>query len=119
MSSSLWVGDLVRMRAIEPDDDGYYLAFAGDTEDARSVFRVEPPCSTGQLRQDIAAVGTWQPGSDCFALAIERVDKPAMIRAISTRDADPRSFSYGLAIARGQRQPNVCRWTMSERGPST
>ncbi|WFE27983.1 GNAT family protein [Solwaraspora sp. WMMD791] len=106
MSSSLWVGDLVRLRAIEPDDDGYYLDFAEDTEDERSVFRVEPPRSTAQLRQEIAAVGTWQPGSDCFALAIERVDNPGMIGAISTRDTDPRSgsFSYGLAIARDQRR---------------
>ena len=106
MSSSLWVGDLVRLRPIEPDDDGYYLAFVEHTEDARSVFRVEPPRSTAQRQQELADLTTRQTGSDCFALAIERVDSPGMIGAISTRDADPRSgsFSYGLAIQRDQRR---------------
>nr|MDT0662105.1 GNAT family N-acetyltransferase [Micromonospora sp. DSM 115978] len=106
MSRSLWAGDLVRLRAIEPDDDGYYAAFAEHTEDVRSVFRVEPPRSAAQRRQELADLTTQQTGSDCFALAIERVDRPGMIGAISTRSADQRSgsFSYGLAIARDHRR---------------
>ncbi|GAB3156780.1 GNAT family protein [Micromonospora sonneratiae] len=106
MSSSVWSGDLIRLRAIEPSDDSYYETFTEHSEDARSVFRVEPPRSAAQRQHELKNLTNQATGSDCFALAIERVDTPGMIGAISTARADPRSgsFSYGLAIARDQRR---------------
>lgn len=103
---SLWAGNLVRLRAIEPTDEGYYRDFLSDSDDARAVFRVEPPQSASQLRQELEGLAHQSVEGDRFALAVERHAEPGMVGAVSTRRPDPRTgtFSYGIAIAGAHRR---------------
>lgn len=101
-----WSGSLLRLRAIEPEDDGYYQDFATDLVGARAVYMAEPPRSRGQLRKDIERLSLAEANDDCFALAIERIGNAEMIGAISTHRTDTRTgtFSYGLAVSAAHRR---------------
>ncbi|MEV0428299.1 GNAT family protein [Micromonospora sp. NPDC050495] len=103
---SSWSGSRIRLRAIEPDDDTYYRDFADDITGARDVFMVEPPRSRERLRKDIERTGLSETSDDSFALAIERIDDPGMIGAISTHRTNARTgtFSYGLAVSQAHRR---------------
>lgn len=101
-----WSDSLVRLRAIEPEDDGYYREFAADVVGARAVYMAEPPRSRGQLRKDVERLSLAESSDDCFALAIERIGDIGMIGAISTHRTNARTgtFSYGLAISAAHRR---------------
>ncbi|MBQ1067153.1 GNAT family N-acetyltransferase [Micromonospora chalcea] len=101
-----WSGTLVRLRAIEPEDGGYYQDFAQDIAGSRSVYMVEPPRSRERVRKDIERLGQAEGYNDCFALAVESIGGQGMIGAVSTHRTDGRAgtFSYGLGIGAAYRR---------------
>ncbi|SDM17339.1 GNAT family N-acetyltransferase [Allokutzneria albata] len=108
--TSLWCGELVRLRAVEPEDWAAFAAFDRDTADQRATDRVFPPRSESGYRawaQEEAAGS----GSDVFRLVIEAVAGSTFVGSINTFDARPLDgcFSYGLGVLRQYRRRGYAR----------
>lgn len=98
--SSVWVGNLVRLRAVEPGDWEDFLRFDQDTTDMRRADRVHPPRSAAKQREWAEQVALKDPDNDKFQLAIESLADGALVGALSTAMIDHRAgrFHYGIAL---------------------
>lgn len=102
--ASLWTGERVRLRGIEPGDWQAFMHFDEHSAHQRSVDAVHPPRSAAGYRAWAEERALAKPAGDCFELAVEAVrdgEDGAPVGAISTHGADPRSgrFGYGVGIA--------------------
>ncbi|ROT32388.1 hypothetical protein [Micromonospora sp. HM5-17] len=96
MRTSLWDGELVRLRATVPRYDVHHLASADRTVDARSVFRFEPWCSAAQRRPEPADVTTRQrlyhthrvDIRACNVASSESHDKPGFVTGCPPREQE-------------------------------
>ncbi|ANP52560.1 RimJ/RimL family protein N-acetyltransferase [Streptomyces griseochromogenes] len=102
--TSLWVGERVRLRGIEPDDWGAFMRFAEDEE--RSGDLPNPPRSAESFRVWAKEQASAKPGDDCFRLAVESVDGGELVGAVGSNRADPRAgwFEYGTTIGADHRR---------------
>lgn len=100
--TSIWVGQRVRLRGIEPADWADFRSFDEDTEVQRNADMVHPPRSAAAALQWAEESSTRQPENDQFQLAIESLDDGVLVGALSTNSTDQRvgRFSYGLGIGR-------------------
>src|SRR5262245_33507294 len=102
---SIWQGQRVRLRAIEPADWAVYFAWNADDEQARGVAQIPFPQSAEAVRQWVLKESTRQPEGDAFRFVIESADGE-VVGDLTTHDCDPRvgAFSYGITIRREQRR---------------
>src|SRR5215216_90903 len=103
-SASIWQGERVRLRAIEPADWAFYFAWNQDDEQARSVSSIPFPQSAEAVRQWAQQEATRKPEGDAFRFVIEN-ESGEVVGNITTHDCDARvgSFSYGITISREHR----------------
>ncbi len=100
MSTNLWQGQHVRLRAVESRDWEAFHANDADSDAARPSYLVSLPRSE-------AATKAWaeseskQPMGDAMRFAIETLDG-VLVGTINTHNCNPRNgtFSYGIAIFR-------------------
>ncbi|MCP3803520.1 GNAT family N-acetyltransferase [Allokutzneria sp. A3M-2-11 16] len=106
--TSLWSGELVRLRAVEPEDWAAFAAFDRDTADQRATDRVFPPRSEAGYRAWAQEQST---DSDAFRLVIEAIAGSTFVGSINTFDARPLDgcFSYGLGVLRRYRRKGYAR----------
>ena len=97
---SLWEGQRVRLRAVEPGDLESFVANDEDTDGAQAGWRVHPPRSAW-------ATGAWieqqtQAGvdGDEFRVVIEALATGEAVGTLNTHTCDPYAgtCSYGLAV---------------------
>jgi RimJ/RimL family protein N-acetyltransferase len=104
-SDSLWQGERVRLRAIEPEDWATYHAWNEDDEQARSLYAIPFPQSAEAARQWAAQEATRKPVGDAFRFVIEN-DQGEVVGDLTTHNCDARvgTFSYGISIRHDQRR---------------
>jgi RimJ/RimL family protein N-acetyltransferase len=100
--TSIWVGERVRLRGIEPEDWAEFRSFDDDTEVQRNADLVHLPRSAAGYQQWAEDQALHKPQNDQFQLAIEAVDTDTLVGSIAANGADHRAgrFSYGIAIGR-------------------
>lgn len=100
MTTNIWQGQRVRLRAIEPGDWEAFHANDADTEAARSSYHIPPPRSAGASRA-WAERESADPESDNARFAIETLDG-MLVGTLNVFGCAPRNgtFSYGVAIFR-------------------
>ena len=104
-SASIWQGERVRLRAIEPSDWAFYFAWNQDDEQSRRVSSIPFPQSAEAVRQWAQQEATRKPEGDAFRFAIENASGE-VVGDLTTHHCDPRAgaFSYGIAIRREHRR---------------
>ncbi|MBB5835133.1 GNAT family N-acetyltransferase [Kribbella italica] len=100
--SSVWVGERVRLRAIEPEDWADFQRFDQDSELQRNVDMVHAPRSAVAMQAWAEEQATLGEKDDRLQLAIEAIETDTVVGACSTNDTSRRCgrFSYGIAIGR-------------------
>jgi RimJ/RimL family protein N-acetyltransferase len=96
---SIWVGERVRLRGIEPEDWNLAMEFDQDSTVMRNADRLHPPRSKAGYRQWAEATsGT--PDSDAFAVGIESLEENRLVGVMSTNSVDKNAgvFSYGVTV---------------------
>ncbi|MBM7857434.1 GNAT family N-acetyltransferase [Lentzea nigeriaca] len=98
--TSAWVGKLVRLRAVEPEDWEVFWRFDQNTVDGRRSDKIHPPRSASRQRQWAEQAALKEPDNDAFQLAIESLADGALVGALSTYFVDHRAgrFMYGIAL---------------------
>jgi RimJ/RimL family protein N-acetyltransferase len=101
---SIWEGERVRLRGIEPGDWEAVMRFDQWSDDVRSGGLLFQPRSAEGYRQWAAerAARAPQVGADEFELAIESLAEECLVGGIGTHQCDrvAGTFGYGLGIGR-------------------
>lgn len=102
---SVWQGERVRLRAIEPEDWATYHAWNEDDEQARALYAIPFPQSAEAARQWAAREATRKPEGDAFRFVIENAAGD-VVGDLTTHDCDTRTgaFSYGISVRHDQRR---------------
>ena len=105
MTTSLWRGEKVRLRAVEPADWATYDAWNLDDDQARCLDGVPFPQSREAMKRWAEQEALRRPEDDRFRFVIENGAGEA-VGDLTTHDCDPRAgtFSYGLNVRRGHRR---------------
>ncbi|WP_336211286.1 GNAT family N-acetyltransferase [Nonomuraea sp. LPB2021202275-12-8] len=98
--TSMWVGERVRLRAIEPDEGEVFLAFEEDTDAARNGWRIAPPRSAERARQWAAELAAKESDLDEVKLVIATRDGDVPVGMINTHQVHRHhgTFAYGISI---------------------
>ncbi|MGH2559385.1 MAG: GNAT family N-acetyltransferase [Thermomicrobiales bacterium] len=104
-SASIWQGERVRLRAIEPADWATYFAWDRDEEQSRSLYAVPFPRSEEATRRWAEAEATREREGDNFRFVIENQAGEA-VGDLTIHDCDARvgTLSYGLNIRKEHRR---------------
>lgn len=97
--SSIWVGELVRLRGVEPEEWNLLMEFDQDSTVMRNADRLHPPRAKARYRKMLEDnVGT--PGDDEFSAGIESLADARLVGMLSTDGVDKNAgvFSYGITI---------------------
>ncbi len=99
MGDSIWQGERVRLRAVEPSDWEIHDEWDHDTESYGRLDRIHFPKSRERARRWAEATALREPEGDAYHFEIEGGDG-ALAGAIATHACDPRvgTFSYGVAV---------------------
>jgi len=94
------VGNLVRLRGVEPEDWEVFHGFDENSVDMRRMDKIYPPRSAARQREWTEQVAVKKLEDDRFQLAIESLADGALVGSVSTALIDHRAgrFSYGIAI---------------------
>ncbi|MEV6286425.1 GNAT family protein [Kribbella sp. NPDC051770] len=108
---SVWVGERVRLRAVEPEDWADFLRFDQDSEMQRSVDMVHAPRSAFAMQGWAEGRATHGEKDDRLELAIVALDSDTLVGACSTNETSRRSgrFSYGIAVGREHQRRGYAR----------
>jgi RimJ/RimL family protein N-acetyltransferase len=98
--SGLWVGERIRLRAIEPADVDAFVANDADTDGARSGWRVFAPRSSWAATQWVEQATAVANDGDEFRLGIEALDGGELVGTLNTHSCNvvAGTFGYGLAL---------------------
>jgi RimJ/RimL family protein N-acetyltransferase len=98
---NIWTGDLVRLRAIAPDDWEHFYRWNEDSEAERSGYWIPPPQSKEAVRKWTEAQATARQEDDNVRFAIETVDR-VLVGTLNVNGADRRNgtFEYGISLGR-------------------
>ncbi len=104
MSTNVWQGERVRLRAIESEDWEFFANWDQDSETARHCYFVPPPKSKRAAREWAEKEALKLPENDELNLVIETLSG-ATVGSINSHSANRRNgtFSYGVAIHPAQR----------------
>jgi RimJ/RimL family protein N-acetyltransferase len=98
--TSAWLGELVRLRAIEPEDWRAFMEFDEFSDDARNAWMLPTPRSAEGYRRWATELATKDPDFDEFRLVVEGRDQIMPAGMILTHHVDRLNgtFEYGVAI---------------------
>lgn len=99
MKTSIWQGERVRLRAVEPSDWEVFFRWNQDDDQARRLYFIPFPLSAEATRRQAEENAIKRPESDSYNLVIEN-SEGAVVGGIGTHDCDRRTgtFSYGLNV---------------------
>ncbi|HLJ81082.1 MAG TPA: GNAT family N-acetyltransferase [Ktedonobacterales bacterium] len=99
MTTSIWEGRLVRLRAVTASDWEAFHAWDQDSEMARRSWCIPLPRAPEGTRQWTASVASETPPGDEFRFAIETL-AGVLVGSLTVNSCEPRNgtFSYGIAI---------------------
>ncbi|TCN37915.1 RimJ/RimL family protein N-acetyltransferase [Kribbella orskensis] len=99
---SVWVGERVRLRGVEPEDWEEFKRFDQDSEVQRNADMVHVARSDAGYVRWAEEQSLRKPENDEFQLAIEALENDTLVGALSTNGTSRRAgrFSFGIAIGR-------------------
>jgi RimJ/RimL family protein N-acetyltransferase len=102
--TSIWNGELVRLRAIEPEDWEALRRVALDEEGLGDL--IGPPRSAEHFRGRAKEEASTAPDAERFPLAIEAVATGELVGVVGVHQADPRAgwFEYGISVGAAHRR---------------
>jgi RimJ/RimL family protein N-acetyltransferase len=105
MSTSIWQGKRIRLRAIEPEDWEAFFTFDQDSELARLDDRVYAPRSKEASKRWAEELAGEPHKNDRYFMVIETL-AGEIAGSMSTHVCDPRNgtFSYGVALGEQYRR---------------
>jgi RimJ/RimL family protein N-acetyltransferase len=100
--TSVWVGERVRLRGVEPEDWEAFQRFDDNTTDMRRGDKIRPPMSTARQREWAQKAALKPVERDQFDLAIESLEGGELVGLAGTHSVDHRAgrFGYGIALGR-------------------
>lgn len=98
--TTIWNGNKVRLRGVEPEDWQTFQRFEEHSADMRAVDMIHPPRSAAAHRAWAERQSTKQVDGDEFLLAIETLEDRTLVGSLSTGNIDQRAgrFTYGIGI---------------------
>ncbi|MGW0193748.1 GNAT family N-acetyltransferase [Nonomuraea sp. NPDC003201] len=98
--TSAWVGRLVRLRAIEPEDWEAFHSFDEYSDAVRSGEQLHPPQSAARARKWAAELAERTQGLDDVRLVIATRDGNTPVGMMNTHSVDRvhGTFAYGIGI---------------------
>jgi RimJ/RimL family protein N-acetyltransferase len=101
---SIWQGELVRLRAIEPGDWEAFMRFDQDSDDMRSAGMLFEPRSAERYRRWAMERAEKAPDirGDDFELAIESLAEECVVGSIGTHQGDRRAGTFGCGLGVGR-----------------
>lgn len=102
---SAWIGNVARLRAVEPEDWRAFSRWDLDTEMARSAYFIPFPRSEDATRKWTAELVVTDAATHDFRWVIENFDGEA-VGTLNTHGCNPRNgtFEYGVAISSEHRR---------------
>lgn len=106
MTKSVWEGELVRLREIEPEDWRAYAAWNLDDEQARNLDIVPFPQSDARVRAWAEKEATRERDGDNMRFVIVAKESGEVVGDIGTHHCYPIDgcLSYGISIRADQRR---------------
>ncbi|MEU9701871.1 GNAT family protein [Streptomyces sp. NPDC047981] len=103
--TNIWVGQKVRLRAVEPEDWEGFRALEQDTVDLRNADIVTPPRSAEGFRSWTAERAGREPGGEAFRLVVEALSDGSFVGSVTVGGVDTRAghFKSGIEITRDRR----------------
>ena len=101
---SIWQGERVRLRGIEPDDWEAFMRFDQESDDMRSggmLFQPRPAEGYRRWAREQAEKGP-DVRSDDFDLAIESLAETCVVGSIGTHMSDRRAGTFGCGLGVGR-----------------
>jgi RimJ/RimL family protein N-acetyltransferase len=100
--TSIWSGNNVRLRGIEPEAWQAFQRFDEYTADMRNADMVYPPRSAAGYREWAMTQATNQAKGDEFLLATEARADQTLVGTLATSGNNQRvgRFNYGISIGR-------------------
>ena len=100
---NIWEGQLVRLRALEPEDWKAFFDWDQDTDMARTTYWVPFPGSQEQARKWTAEQALDRGKNHEYKWVIENLSGE-FVGMLNTHTCDPRvgTFQYGVAVKREQ-----------------
>ena len=101
MNHNLWLGQKVRLRAVEPEDWEAFFHWNDDTDVARDCYWIPFPRSQAGQQKWTGDQALAEPQNDNFRWVIEDL-QGTLVGTINTTNCNRQTgtFSYGLAIQR-------------------
>ncbi|HEY3342146.1 MAG TPA: GNAT family N-acetyltransferase [Anaerolineae bacterium] len=101
MTTNIWQGRKVRLRAMEPSDWMVFQTNDLDTDVARLCYEIPFPRSTAGTMKWAEHMATTPPQDDCYRLVIENRNGE-VVGNLNTFECNRRcgTFKYGLAVMR-------------------
>jgi RimJ/RimL family protein N-acetyltransferase len=101
---SIWQGERVRLRGIEPDDWEAFMRFDQESDDMRSGGMLFQPRSAEGYRRWAREQAEKPPDvrSDDFDLAIESLAEKCVVGLIGTHLSDRRAGTFGCGLGVGR-----------------
>ncbi|MGW4406055.1 GNAT family N-acetyltransferase [Nonomuraea sp. NPDC004702] len=98
--TSAWVGERVRLRAIEPEDWAALFAFEEDTDAARNGWRLPPPRSAAQAQKWARELAEQESDMDELRLVIADAADGRPVGMLNTHEVERMhgTFCYGISI---------------------
>lgn len=105
MMTNFWQGNIVRLRAVEPEDWKYFVEIDKDVEFSRYTDEILFPDSEERLKKWVCELAVAEPWKHEFRLMIETRDREC-VGTINSHTCNPRAgtFQYGISIDREHRQ---------------
>jgi RimJ/RimL family protein N-acetyltransferase len=99
--TNIWMGKLVRLRPVEPEDWEFFAERENDPEISRLVEKIDFPVSRESLKRWVLDTSLHGPKNHEFRWMIENADKE-VVGTIITHTCEPRmgTFQYGVSILR-------------------
>ena len=109
MTTNLWTGEKVRIRAWEPDDWRAQVVWHDDTEGERRTYHVPLPYSEARIRKAAEEQAHDRPEDDRFQGVISLLDGSA-IGVIAANDTDRANGTFSIAyyVAPDYRRRGYC-----------
>ena len=101
MNINFWKGDLIRLRAVEPEDWKHFFQWREDTYFQQTTDRITFPRSQEAVKRWAADCALAEPKDDAYRWVIEN-HEGEFVGTINTYTCDPRhgTLKYGLGIRR-------------------
>ena len=100
--TNVWTGQLVRLRAVEPEDWPFFQKFDQDSPSQRAADMIHPPWSAARYREWAEKTALKPVEGDKVQFAIESLEDGEVAGMTSTHEIDHRAgrFSYGIALGK-------------------